>query len=96
MFAQVQGNLSSNVATCEDNLGRMYYYRAKRALAADDLDRYVTNLELAASQYRESARIYRAVNHMDSVDTAARCEREVHEELHLAILAKAAVTLLTG
>ena len=81
VYARVQGSLSSNVAICEYNLGVTYFKRAKRAHAAHDLDRCVANLELALSHFREAARIYRAINHMDDADDAARDVVKIEEEL---------------
>ena len=43
-----------------------------RARAANDQDRYVANLELSLSHYRESARIYRAIGHVEKADEAAQ------------------------
>ena len=81
IHTRVYGKLSPNVAANENNLGIAYERRAKRADAAGDLDRCVTNLELALSHLREAARIYRAVDHMEYSDKAARAAVKVEEWL---------------
>ena len=52
IFRRVEGNLSVNIAAGNRNLATAYYYRARRANAADDLDREFANLELALPLYR--------------------------------------------
>ena len=79
--ARVEGSSSVNVAVGELNLGNVYHRRAKRARAANDLDRYVANLELSLPHYREAARIYRAVNYADRADITAQCAVDVEETL---------------
>ena len=81
IFARVQGTLSPNVATCERNLGNTYDKRARRAYAANDLDRNVANLELALPHYRESVRIHRAINHMDMADKLAQAVLIIEKNL---------------
>ena len=81
IFARVQGIMSFNVAMCESNLGKSYNRRANRAIDAHDLDQSVANLELALPRYREAARIYRAINHMDKADEAARSAASIEEWL---------------
>ena len=87
---RLQGGSSPNVATDGFNLGNAYYNRAKRAAAALDLDRHVANLELALPRYREAARIFRAINHVDSADKATRNAVNVEEWLQQAAAKKAA------
>ena len=70
IFARVHGSLSPNVAVSEYNLGLAYGRRSERAQDADDLDKYVANLELAMSHFREAARIYRAIDLVDKADKA--------------------------
>ena len=70
--ARVAGRMSMNVGVGERNLGVEYDKRAIRAAAANDMERYVTNLELALPHFREAARIYQAINHMDGADRALR------------------------
>ena len=66
---QVEGSLTMNVAAGEGKSGGVYANKAKRAHAANDQDRYMVNLELSRSHYVEAARIYRAINHIELVDT---------------------------
>ena len=84
IYARVYGILSSNVAAGEYNLGVAYNKRARRAHDVHDLDRYVANLELAIPHFREAARIYRATNHVDSGDKAARSVADMEERLRIA------------
>ena len=77
IHARMQGKLSPNVAVGEKNLGVFYYRRARRAHDANDLDRELANLELALPHFREAARIYRAINHMEDGDDAAQNESNV-------------------
>ena len=72
IYSQVHGNLSPNVANCERNLGAEYEARAGRARDANDLDRCVANLELALTHYREERRIFRVINCVEDVDSAAK------------------------
>ena len=71
------GSSSLNVAVGEFNLGVAYQKRAKRAQAANDLDRCMANLELAVPHYHEASRIYRAINFTEYADEAH------HHALHL-------------
>ena len=84
IFARVQGSMSVNVAACEGSSGSAYHNRAVRAAAANDLNRCVTNLELALPRYREAIRIYRAANHVNSANNAARDMAKIEEELRVA------------
>ena len=68
IYSRVEGSSSFNVAVGENQLGNSYNHRAKRAYAANDLDRRLVNLELALSHYREAVRIYRAINHVDAAE----------------------------
>ena len=79
--ARVEGSLSVNVAAGEETFAIMYYNRAKRARAANDLDREITNLELAPPHYLGAARIYRAANHMTSADRIEQFIVDVEEKL---------------
>ena len=91
--ARVEGSSSVNVAVGELNLGNVYQHRAKRARAANDLDRFVANLELALPHHREAARIYRAINHADRADKAAQCVVQVEEALRQCTIARSAATV---
>ena len=81
IHARVYGSSSTNVAIGEQKLGEVYLYQAKRARAADDLDRCVASMELALPHYRESARIYRAIGRMDDADGAAQIAVDIEELL---------------
>ena len=52
--ARVEGSLSVNVAVGENNLAAMYHKKAKRAHAANDVDRELANLELSLPHFREA------------------------------------------
>ena len=90
IYARVYGSLSLNVAICEKNLGVTYENRAKGAHAAHDLDRYVANLELVLTRYREAARIYRAINHVDQADKTSRAAVDVEDRLRRVVAVRAA------
>ena len=92
IFARVHGSLSPNVATCERNLGVAYKHRARRAQAAHDLDRCVANLELALPHFRESVRIFRAIDHMETSDEVARTVQTLESNLRWAIAERVAST----
>ena len=85
-FARLQGDSSVNVAVVESNFGDMYYNRAERARAANDLDREVRNLELALPHFRESARIYQVINFMDNADTDVRKAVAVEKRLQQIVM----------
>ena len=90
IFARVQGSLSSNMAACEGNLGRIYDRRAKRAMMTNNLDRCVANLELSLPLFRETSRICRAINRVDNADAAARDASQVKEMFRLVAIARTA------
>ena len=81
IYGRVQGGLSPNVAISVNNLASAYDGRADRARDANDLDRCVVNLELALTHYREAARIYRAINHVDAADRSSQRASRVEEKL---------------
>ena len=81
IFVRLEGSSSINVAAYEQNLGHTYDNRARRAHAANDLDRELANLELALPHYREAARIFRANNHVDSADEAIRDVADTEEKI---------------
>ena len=72
IFSRVEGSSSMNVAVHEGKLANAYRQRAQRAQNANDLDRELANAELALPHLCEVARIYRAINHVDSADEAFR------------------------
>ena len=94
IHSRLEGSLSMNVAVNNENLGNSYGKRANR-VNANDLDRYVANLELALPYYREASRIYRAISHMDSADAAALIATQIEENIRrvrIEITARAAAT----
>ena len=76
---RLDGKSSLNVAVGEFNLGNTYDNRAKRAMAANDLDRCMSNLELALPHSREASRICRAINFTEKADEAHRSAMHVEE-----------------
>ena len=62
----------SNIAQTEGNLGHVYGNRALTARAANDLDRCMTDLELALPHHREAARTYREINDTENADGALK------------------------
>ena len=88
--ARVAGSSTVNVAESEKNFAIAYCERAKRAHAANDLDRELANLELALPHLREALRIFRAVDHADRADDEAQCAVQVEEKLRQCTIARAA------
>ena len=82
-FSRVQGSLSSNVAVGEHNLGVAYDRRANEARIANDLDRYVANLELALPHYREAARVYTTIHGVDDADRVNQLVAELEGNLRM-------------
>ena len=94
-YRRVEGSSSYNVAVHEDKLGCVYANRAIRARKVQDLDRCLSNYELALPHFRESARIYRAINHVDSAaDAVLGNIAKIEEKIRLitTVRATAAVT----
>ena len=83
IYSRVQGSLSPNVAVGGNHLGSLYRSRADGARIANDLDRCMANLELSLSHYREAARIFTAINHVDRADRATQRVAEVERNLLL-------------
>ena len=81
IFSRAEGSLSVNLAIRENRLGLAYKQRARRAHAVNDLDREVTNLELALSHYHEAIRIYRAIDHVDNADYALLNATQMEEQI---------------
>ena len=93
--AREEGRLSVNVGVGEKNLAYAYQQRAERACIANDVDRELTNLELALPHYREAARVYRAIDFEERADIAAHCADRVEETLRRLRIAKAAAAAAT-
>ena len=72
IHARLQGASSANVAKGERKLGAVYYNRAVRTGAANDLNRYVGMLELALPHFREAVRINRAIGRVENADKGAQ------------------------
>ena len=89
IYVRKEGSLSVDVAIVENNLGTVYYRRAENAHDANDLDREHANLELALPRYREAARIFRAIGHVENADRAARSVVEVEEKLRQCAITRA-------
>ena len=89
-YSRVQGSLSLNVAVNKYNLASAYFRRAERARTANDLDRQLANLELALPLYRESARIYRAVNHVGKAVRATAYTTQIEERIRQVAARRAA------
>ena len=85
-----------NVAVGNRNLAKAYENRAKRARAANDLDRELANLNLALPHLREAARIYRAINYVDSADRLAQAVVQVEKALRQFTAARAAAAAVAG
>ena len=79
--SRLEGSSTMNIAVGEQNLGNAYRSRADRALAANDLDRCIANLELALPHYREAARIFRVINLVEKADQALRSVAIIEEEI---------------
>ena len=96
IYRRVEGSSSLNVAAGERNFGNAYSKRAYRAMAANDLDRCVVNLELALQHLREAARIYRDINHMDKAVESLCQVAKVEDGIRNVEIARAAVALTRG
>ena len=93
---RTQGSTSVNVAIGNQNLGNAYRNRARRAYAANDLDRELTNLELALPYIRESARIFGAIDYVDIADSAAQCEAESMHRIQQIRISKVVAAATMG
>ena len=78
---RAEGRSSVNVGVAENKLGRAYGNRARRALAIKDLDRYMTNLQMALPHFRNAYRILQANNNIDRASHALRNIATVEEEI---------------
>ena len=89
---RVEGRESMNVAAGEGNLGNTYENRAIKAQAANDLDREMANVELSLPHFREAARIYKAINHVDNANKPFRHIADLEVKLSRIRVARAAAT----
>ena len=95
IIIRLEGATCVNVAVSEHSCGSTYLSRAERARAANDVDRYVINMELASRHYRESARIDRVNNNIDSADDTLRKVVEVEKALRKIGLDRETATATT-
>ena len=80
--AATENNIGSvNVAGTENNIGNLFAERANRACDVRDPESNKANLELALPHYREAARVYREINHVDAADALLRRVAEVEGAL---------------
>ena len=79
--SRLEGSSSVNLAVGNRNIGNAYRSRAQRAVDSDDVDRCITNLELALPHFREAIRIYRVNNFMDSADDLLRHAMALEEQI---------------
>ena len=89
---RLEGSSSPNVAAVENQLGSAYVSKAKRAAAANDLDRCMANLEQALPHYREAVRIFEAINHVDNANSVLRNIARAEEYMQQVGIARAAAT----
>ena len=92
IFRRLHGSSSLSVAVSEMNLGGAYNTRAARAEDAGDLYGCVVNGELAATHYREAARIYRSINRVGDAEKTARSAARIEESLRQIRISIAAIT----
>ena len=94
-YSRVEGSSSSNVAACKNQLGGVYSSRAKRAVAVNDLDRCLANLEMALPHFREAVLIYGTNNHVDKANNALRNITRTEENMRQVGIAKATAATTT-
>ena len=94
--SRLEGTMSPNVATGEHNLGNVYNKRAIRAETDNDLDRCIAYLELALPRYIEAARIFKAINHVDSANNFLHNVAEIEENIRQLRITKAATAANRG
>ena len=95
IYHRVEGSSSVNVAAGEGIFGNVYENRAVRAQDANDLDRCMANFELALPHFREAVRIYRVINHVNSVDMSLRNIARVEENIRKIGIVRAAAAAAT-
>ena len=95
IHVRVYGSSSLCVAIGESKVGNVYYGRAERANAANDLDRCMANIELALPHLRESARIFRDMGRGDEADELAQNIVAAEETLRDVAIERAAVAAAT-
>jgi len=87
---RLEGRMSASVGLGEYNFGNEYLRRAGRAMAVNDPDRWMTNMELALPHFHEAARICSSVYYLEMADEALRNSVEIEEDLRNVRAARAA------
>ena len=79
IYTQLQGNSSIKVGEIEEDLGALYYKRAKRALnGTNDLHSTLSYLDLSLLRLREATRIYRSLGQLNKeVDRSTKMTIEI-------------------
>ena len=90
IFFRVDGRKSHNVGVSENSLASAYKKRAIRAYGVMDLDRCVTNLELALAHFREAVRIHTTNNNTVDADRSLKGAEGMEEKLRQVTIARAA------
>ena len=91
IYSRVEGSSSVNAAIGENKLGIAYIQRGRRAEVANDLDRCVANLELALPHFRETIRIYKAVNRLDDAYGILHNIAKIEEKIQQIMITRAAL-----
>ena len=89
IYRRLEGSSSLNLAVFKNNLGNSYYHGARRAAAANNMDRELTNLELAAPLFREAVRIFRTIDRIDQADAVQRNITTSEEQIRQIVIARA-------
>ena len=90
IYRRVEGSSSVNVAIHQNNLGIVYLNRSRRAYLAKDMDRCITNLDLAESHLSEAARMFRANSQMDGAGDSHCNITAIEERIREIGIARAA------
>ena len=96
IYRRVEGSSSVNVAAGEFNLGGAYGKRAMRSEVASDLDRCMANFELALLHFREAARIYTTINHVDDANNSLSKVALVEEHIRQIGIDRSAAAVATA
>ena len=91
IHTRVYGSSSLGMAIVENKLGKAYFERATKALAANDVNRYVAMLELALPLLLDAARIFRAFGRVANADHAAQNATNIEESLQQIAVTRAAI-----
>ena len=79
IYIQLQGNSSIKVGEIEEDLGALYYNKAKRALeGTNDLHNTLSYVDLSLPRLREAVRIYRSLGRLNKeVDRSIKMTIEI-------------------